>query len=738
MNHRFFGLGLALLCSIPATSQAIPSKYESRFAELETQLSQTSSDYAAHSANRREMSLDQRLQDGIVLQAAGDHQRAAYIFMDIVNHESWRGLPGYQTAQLELARALYEEGYYRLSQRHLIDLLKTGSGTERTDGVSLLLQVAQRTGDWEEVNAALADVTDFANSPAYLYIMGRAMFLQNDLETARVSLNSVNNHDEWGVKADYLLGVIEVEDRNLDAAIAQFDKVLSSDVTFRHSDKVRELAILAKARIYYEQTQWSKAIQYYQQIDESSEFFPTVLYEMAWTNIRMEEYVNAQQSFEILLLSYPNDKHAFETRKLLADIKRELGKYDDAMTSYQQLVDEFEPLMAKMENEKTNLIGRKSDLKRTIEEERYNDVDIVPERAKGLVAVGSDVAKFDTMLSDLSVTDANNNESEILIAEINAILSVDTNLENLPEFQQYTQTVREILINSLLLGYDFTANEEEFPEDVESLATEIAKLPRSKRERDILALMQSSAREERQARLHTLKLRADSLQHRARILKSWLDSGQAATMTDDERQQMVQKLNLLESQIHELRRHQIQIETKLAEVRSRNGESAESIEAMQRNLEQLHGILEERWSRDLSNGDASGDYRDMIERNRAILSDVAYLKSQIDTGLHERANEFRSRLNRESEFVLSERQRFTGAKSDVGDTAGEISARYWQSVFDQIRDMVLNADLGIVDLAWLQKDARSKELSETLEERKKEREILEQDFKQFLKESGQQ
>jgi len=422
MNHRFFGLGLALLCSIPATSQAIPSKYESRFAELETQLSQTSSDYAAHSANRREMSLDQRLQDGIVLQAAGDHQRAAYIFMDIVNHESWRGLPGYQTAQLELARALYEEGYYRLSQRHLIDLLKTGSGTERTDGVSLLLQVAQRTGDWEEVNAALADVTDFANSPAYLYIMGRAMFLQNDLETARVSLNSVNNHDEWGVKADYLLGVIEVEDRNLDAAIAQFDKVLSSDVTFRHSDKVRELAILAKARIYYEQTQWSKAIQYYQQIDESSEFFPTVLYEMAWTNIRMEEYVNAQQSFEILLLSYPNDKHAFETRKLLADIKRELGKYDDAMTSYQQLVDEFEPLMAKMENEKTNLIGRKSDLKRTIEEERYNDVDIVPERAKGLVAVGSDVAKFDTMLSDLSVTDANNNESEILIAEINAIL----------------------------------------------------------------------------------------------------------------------------------------------------------------------------------------------------------------------------------------------------------------------------------------------------------------------------
>ena len=52
--------------------------------------------------------------------------------------------------------------------------------------------------------------------------------------------------------------------------------------------------------------------------------------------------------------------------------------------------------------------------------------------------------------------------------------------------------------------------------------------------------------------------------------------------------------------------------------------------------------------------------------------------------------------------------------------------------------MVLTADLGMVDIAWLQKDARSKALSTAMEERKKEREVLEQDFRQFLKESGQE
>ena len=76
-------------------------------------------------------------------------------------------------------------------------------------------------------------------------------------------------------------------------------------------------------------------------------------------------------------------------------------------------------------------------------------------------------------------------------------------------------------------------------------------------------------------------------------------------------------------------------------------------------------------------------------------------------------------------------------KSDVGAAAGEISVKYWQTVYDQVRDMVLNADLGMVDIAWLRKDARSKALAAAMEERKKEREVLEQDFRQFLKESGQ-
>ena len=63
-----------------------------------------------------------------------------------------------------------------------------------------------------------------------------------------------------------------------------------SSLSFRGSDAVHELSILARARLYYEQGQWSQAVDCYQQIPESSPYFPMVLYEMGWTLVRQEDY----------------------------------------------------------------------------------------------------------------------------------------------------------------------------------------------------------------------------------------------------------------------------------------------------------------------------------------------------------------------------------------------------------------------------------------------------------------
>ena len=737
MKRGLAALSIAASLLVSYQVEGAPSSYSEALLQIESDILQTSNDFEVRSGSMRRPTLDERLEDGIVLQAAGDHQRASYIFMDIVAHTEWRGKPGYQAAQLQLARSLYENGYYRLSQRHLLDLLHSGVGSERTEGVMLLLQVAQRTGDWAEVNMALSNVTNFTETSAYLYIMGRAMFLQDEYDAARQSLSRLSGNDEWVVKGEYLLGVLDLKANDLDSAASHFARVSASDLRFRRADDVHDLAILAQARIAYEKQDWNTANDFYQQISENSIYFPVVLYEMGWTHIQREQYVAAQQKFELLLLSYPEDSHALETRRLIANLKRELRKYDDAVASYQQIVNEFEPIMTEMEAESGDVGKRKAEMKRRIESEQYDSVQIVPKRAKGVVAVGSDVARVETMLDSLSESDTNTAASENIMAEINALLQSESNLRNLPEFQHFTQRSRDYRVNALLTGYDFT-QEYEGVSDLGTLVDEVAKLPRSTQEREILTALENSEREEREARFHRLMLQSDSLRHRTKILRSWLESGKASSLDENERESLLRELDGFDEELQRLKEKQEEVDSQIVRLRSTHSLDRNAHGEADVLITELTSRLEEQWNRSLASGRASGEYGKLIEQERRVLSMLDTLDSQINTSLDERAREFRSRLDREAVNVSNEKVRFKVIKSDVGEAAGEISARYWQTVYDQIRDMVLNADLGMVDIAWLQKDERSQALAQAMEERKKEREVLEQDFRQFLKESGQE
>lgn len=730
--RRFFSALLpALLFALPARAE----NYEETLIELEGQLSQLTSEYARHNPGAKTKSLDDRLAEGVTMQAAGDYQRASYIYMDILSEETWRGMPGYQTAQLELSRSLYENGYYRLSQQYLIDLLRTGSGNERTEGVLLLLQVAQKTGDWNEVNMALADVSDFSQQPSYLYIMGRAAFLQGDYALARKCLDALRTSDEWQAKAQYLLGVLDTIDGNYPSALNHFKAAEDSPAQFRTKAQVNELAILAQARLYYEQGQWEEAKKSYQKIGNQSRYFPTVLYEMAWAMLRAEEYVMAQQSFELLLLSYPDDSHAIETKRLLADIKRQLGQYDEAIASYQTLVNEFDPVVAKMDAEAKNLDAHKAQVKAYVESEQYKNVDIVPAQARGMVAAGSDVNKVEAMLGGLSATDANTTDSELLIAEIGAALQDDDSLRNLPEFQRYSDAARDIRISALLAGYGFTKKYSDAMPDLSEPIDALERVPRSSVERQIIVSLQNAARETRQSNQHRIHLQIDNLTHKVRVLRSWIASGKVATMTASEQAQIVGRIDALESKIQIMNADLTQLNGDIAKIRSGYSMTGDRQTAYEAALQSVSSALSLQWANDLREGVGS-EYASLVETTRRILSQLDSFDESFESAIMARAAELRQKLEREKTFVESEKTRYGSMKSEVGRTAGDISARYWEEVHAQVREVVLNADLGMVDIAWLLKEAKSKALEATLDERKKEREVLEQDFKQFLRESG--
>lgn len=738
-KKRLMGIVLAATvccCHIFPDSGYAGSEFEPRFSALEKDYQNIEREFFQGVGRDSQTTIESRLADGIVLQEGGDHQRAAYVFMDILSHEAWKVYPEYQTARFYLARSLYESGYYRLSQQHLLELVRDKGAAERTEAVMLLLQVAQKTGEWSQVNDALASSGEFSNVPAYAYIMGRAMFLQGKYAEARERLGAVRRGDEWGVRAEYLLGVLDTIDGEYLLARQAFEKVSANRISFRGSEQIHELSILARARLCYERGEWNEAVELYHQIPETSENFAAVLYELGWTFLSKEDYAAAQQSFELLLLAHASDRHALEARRILADIKREVGQYDEAVASYQQLVNEYAPVMTRMEAEASSLDERKDRVKKSVESGQFEDVDIVPESARAVIHIDKEAGKVGTMLDSLSESSDNTEASERIVEEIGAILSDENHVRNMPEFSKITTQMDTLRANVLLLGYELAREQRPLPQTLETAAAKLSAYPRTAHERNVRALAVKTAREKREGALHRLKLQAENMHYRAKVMREWLDNGTVKSLNDGELASLKAEIGGLEQSVNRLKDRQAAIEKSLLDLRNREGGNSVDRGAYLSDVSTLSSNLERQWQLDGASGKAGDGYVGDIGRIRELLSKIDALDTQLNQQIYARAQMLREQLAREIGYIEAEKVRYAIMKGEVGEAAGEIAARYWQSVYEQVRDMVLNADLGMVDIAWLKKEARSKALAAAMDARREAREALETDYRKAMRESG--
>ncbi len=733
---------LSILCMTATTAYADPiDTYASRYADLETSVARVSAEFQNQRQSAHTGDITDRLSEGIVLFASNDFERASYMFMDIVSHEDWQHLPEYNTARLYLARSLYERSYYRLSENHLVALIQDDpSGANTHDAVSLLVQTAQFTENWDVVVDVIRRTGNFNSDPILQYAYGRSLFFQgNDSEAAQILLPIQNTTDITGLRATYVLGAIKVRQGELDEALGYFERVASSSAKFPQSDVMHDLANLSIARIAYEQKNWSSAVEHYQLIPESSAYFGDVLYELGWAQIRQENYTAAKQNFEILMLSFPKHRRTLDTKHFLADIERELGHYDDAMASYQKIVGTYEPIMTKMENSGISSSERRELIEKQIEQGTFDSIEIIPAEARDSFASDENIVRVEAVLNGLEVSEANTAVSEKIIDEIETILSSREQIMALPEFSKFSNDVRDVELAAVLLGVEITREYSTISVDLTDDITAVAGLPRSQVERDIIQSNVNTNIQERSNRFHRLQLQSDNIRHRIRIVQNWLSNDSTAEISPEERAQLNAELDGLNEKLALLEYSQGSIETTISTTRLTGLDAVSSAQlgARLNALERIRDVLEAQWKSDLKNTSLDSGYRALITSLHTTLGEIDGLKGELDLAVSEKYEDLHTRLEREKKIVAAERARYTETKQSVSKTAGDLATTFWDSVYDRIRNLVMDADLGMVDIAWIKKDARSKELSTAIEERKKERDVLEQDFKQYLKESGQ-
>jgi hypothetical protein len=123
----------------------------------------------------------------------------------------------------------------------------------------------------------------------------------------------------------------------------------------------------------------------------------------------------------------------------------------------------------------------------------------------------------------------------------------------------------------------------------------------------------------------------------------------------------------------------------------------------------------------------------ILERTRGVQSKLTNFNAHIDSILDARLKDFQSQLVDEKAHVIAYRTTLNGYVGESADVGGGIVAENFKKVSKRFYDVVVRADVGIVDVAWALKDSATRETNKLVAERKRELKLLDDEFKQVNK-----
>jgi tetratricopeptide (TPR) repeat protein len=314
---------------------------------------------------------ESRYEDAVFAYLVEDFERAATIFFTLVEAEALVRVGLAQDAEWYLGECLFEEGNYVTAveaYQRIVD-----GGREHpffSDAVRRQLEAFGRlkdTAQFYEVYNRYIVTAIVPTTSAVRYSIAKSFYHQGDAARAKGLFAEIPTSSRHYTRARYLLGAILVEEGQLEAAVIQFDKVhtymppaeaenyhgyggIKEFARMRAMEtEVAELSRLALGRLNYELGKFDVAQRYYQDIRRESEHFTDQLYELVWTYVKQDKWLEAINQIEIFLLAYPEHHYAFQLRLLLGHLFMRRNSYERALATYEDVVETYRPIRERLQ-----------------------------------------------------------------------------------------------------------------------------------------------------------------------------------------------------------------------------------------------------------------------------------------------------------------------------------------------------------------------------------------------------
>ena len=439
-------LSLALLPALPRAALAAEPV---RQIELDTDNSRAvvnviDNDLKTAIARERRYPLDRRFVEASMAYERGNTATAAVLFVDLVNNGEFQLGRDYGSALYMLGDCLYRQRNYMGAKRYLDMVLKVPNARDFQPALQELVDISVRMHKMGEVDTyakKLDQIMPGQRRSELVYQFGRSFFAAGFYDKARSFLEAVTQGDKRWPNARFYLGAVLVGNGKIDEAIREFEGILSlaksADPNRRPAPEVLDYAHLGLGRLYLQQKKFDDAVANYQAVDHNSTVYEEALFEMAATHVAAQRPKAALEALDVLLLTVSDDNVAVQAAVLRGRINMLDKEFDAADAAYRDVVERYSAITGELTRFASSdknleqffswLLNRGSD--------EYTVVRPVSERVAKYIEHDEDMQRVVALFDDMGTERADVKESARLAGTIDAALKETSRLDMFPELK---------------------------------------------------------------------------------------------------------------------------------------------------------------------------------------------------------------------------------------------------------------------------------------------------------------
>jgi tetratricopeptide (TPR) repeat protein len=743
-------VGAAALCAVSLASGGASADdvgdVEAEVREIRDKANGLSSQYLRAGGLRSEHYVEERLIDGENFYRLKDYQRAAIIFMDLI--EQFPSHAAYPDALYYFADALFlSRDYYgarQWFQRVVDEGGRPGMARFRLKAIGRLIEIAVHLNEFEGVDTYLAQLgqTDTAET---CYVKGKFYYFKGDLDIARQEFGRVKGNAELELKAAYFIGTILTKQGRFVDAIGAFQAGASRVPSTPAEQEVVDLLNLGLGRLYFEKEMLQTAAKAYRLVDEYSPYFDTALYEQASVKIRTGDATAAEQLLEVLTLAVPDSRYLPKAKLLRGNLLLHEGRYDDAERVFEETINEFTPVRDQLDQ----VMAEQRDTRQfftALMERSLTTTDIsaaLPPLIVKWVGEEPEVQRALTLTADLGVAREYTLETERLLrlieavidgpSRVNAIPTIRSALRRSQQMSNRRGQLRVVLLD--IAQRKFGAGDAELralAAQRKALQSQLDALPTSdeefqRREEKARAVYQHMRQE-----LARNEIRLDRLVATVVALERFISD---PAYTDGVPAQNItalqEELNRHRSGVDEMRKELKKLREDIESARYQIGVGDNLDRADDQLREKVRQICAKERALLGSRGGQAGQRIDKtLGKIEATEESIAAFRVAADKEADRQIEEIRRQVLAEREHVKQYRAEFTALNEEAEEVVGGVTFENFSNVRVRFHNLILKADVGVIDVAWMRKEEHRERGSSYNKQRLMEIQNLDQQFEE--------